>query len=424
MTRRPVVSSLHAAAHKTRDAAARVAARAWAIADRCRPGRPPLFVVGSFAEVTEGNALEFARTATRDPRVRCVLVVPTFTEAARLAGLGLAATARGSHRERALLARADAVFTTGHLQSDFGGEPRASALRVMLWHATPMKGVGRLCRPVPDPIGDYDLVVATSPFTAGIMRDAFGGAATRVAITGHPKSDPLMQPGAPAPAIESLRVTPRTRVISYLPTWRHDFDARFGGDFGQDAGPLLRVVRDLAGDAGFRGLLEEADAVFAVKPHALDDLARLRELQRALPQRMRLLEPAGYDTGALLRSSAIVVTDYSGVLTDWLLLARPTVCFTYDYDEYWRHRGNPSFDYRETFRRLMVQDLPALIERVRAFLAEPTFLGSEIRRVRQLLHAHTDGRASERIIDAALAALRDRPPVRSCAAPTPVSLPS
>ena len=373
--------------------------------------RRPVFVVGNFNREFEGNAWEFASCASRDCRINLYAVALDPREVKRLRSAGIKAALRGSFAEQVVIALADAVFTVGHLQSDFTWTPRPEALRVMLWHATPMKAVGKLNKPVPDPIGFYDIVTATSEFTSDSMRQFFASEGTQLAITGHPKTDPLFRPLPKRDVLGGLLVSESARIIAYLPTWRHDFSTEIGGDFGKNASPLLSAMRQIMNSSVFAKMLEEEDAIFIIKPHLWDDLAKLRALRDITSGRVVFVNPEECDTARLLRCADIVVTDYSGILTDWLILGKPTVCFTYDYQEYWANRGNPCIDYHATFQELMVYNCEELVARLQNFLRDPSCKHAEILRLSNLLHKQRDDQASRRVVDATLELLRERRPV-------------
>jgi CDP-glycerol glycerophosphotransferase len=394
---------------RMRNTARRAALQAAALWRRHGPavGRP-LFVVGCFGERFDGNAFDFALYASRDRRVRVIAVAPNPAEADRLREHGIPAVEKRTFKEHLALQLADAVFTVGHLRSDFSVMPNSTALRVMLWHATPMKAVGRLNKPIPDPIDRFDIVTATSDLTAPIVRDAFASDVSELLVTGHPKTDRLLQPFDGSALRESLGLPAKARVISYLPTWRHDFAVEQAGDFGRNADPLLRTMEALTNDRAFGAMLERHNAVFVLKPHPYDDLSRLQALEDGAGGRIRSLAPHDVDTAELMRISDILVTDYSGALTDWLLLAKPLICFTYDYDHYWGNRGSPSFDFRAVFAELMIDTHDDLVRRLESFLSEPQLDSDVIDAVSRKMHRYRDGLASRRITNETLSRLRER----------------
>ena len=106
------------------------------------------------------------------------------------------------------------------------------------------------------------------------------------------------------------------RVLVYMPTWRdsqNDFIAS-GFDF-----KALETV------------LAESDSLFLVKPHANTtiDAAALEGLSH-----VKLL-PATLDVYPLLPFTDVLVTDYSSIMYDYILMeAKDVILYLFDYREY------------------------------------------------------------------------------------------
>ena len=111
------------------------------------------------------------------------------------------------------------------------------------------------------------------------------------------------------------------------------------------------VRKDSNNEEVSRGRLEMLNfhnAIFVVKPHPYDYSNDLLSLTENLNQ-FFVANPNDIDSVDLMNIASIVVTDYSGILVDWLILGKPTICYTYDFEEYWKNRGSPLFDYNEVF---------------------------------------------------------------------------
>jgi CDP-glycerol glycerophosphotransferase (TagB/SpsB family) len=356
--------------------------------------RKPLFLVGSYLQVYEGNALYFALYASRIASIELYAVCLSADEAKKLKERGIRTVVRGSFRELWMLKVADAVFTVGYVHTDFSVPP-ARALRVLLWHNIPLKAMGKLNRPVADRFNPFDFIAATSTLTSRWMEEAFGSPQSRVLVTGQPKMDPLFET-VDKPLILSriTRMNP-AKIIAYLPTWRHDYSRESGGDYAKNAEALKSVLESLAVNSRFIELLERTNSLFVAKTHPWDAVKKVAGLSHP---RILSLEPEAIETQELLQIADILVSDYSGSVVDWLLLSKPLVCYTYDYDEYWAKRGSPSFDYREVFGDVMACDENALIEQLRAYLSDPNCRRASLEDLTRKFHDHRDGLASSRIV--------------------------
>jgi len=90
-------------------------------------------------------------------------------------------------------------------------------------------------------------------------------------------------------------------------------------------------------------LLEKHNAHFVVKVHFLDSGG----LQNKFKNCDRIIVYRYSDPYPLLRYTDILVTDYSSVYFDFLLLNRPIVFTPFDYEQYVRHGTSLYYDYNE-----------------------------------------------------------------------------
>ena len=68
------------------------------------------------------------------------------------------------------------------------------------------------------------------------------------------------------------------------------------------------------------------------------------------------------DIYPLLKYTDILITDYSSIYFDFLLLNRPILFFDYDYDEYSSNMNGFVYDYQETAPGPKVTSQQALVE--------------------------------------------------------------
>ncbi len=283
-------------------------------------------VVSAFPE-TEGNALETARALLRRYPGRVVWFTDGHTphpDVRALAADGLVLVSKASWRGLVHYLRAEAVFFTHGL---YGG-PRPSRRKplVNLWHGDGPKatrpGGGKGGR-----IPSTYLVAGTELF-GRYKAAAFDVPAQRLLVTGNPRTDQLVR-RPPDGALECLGITQdfvvwmptfrRTRPVGAVRRW-----SEAPVDLDPDTAALTALVADLR-DRGLR---------LVVKPHPLD--ADRRRLEGAVTVSERDLVRAGVSLYSLLGRSRGLVTDYSSVWVDYLLLDRPLAFFVPDADSYER----------------------------------------------------------------------------------------
>ncbi len=122
--------------------------------------------------------------------------------------------------------------------------------------------------------------------------------------------------------LEAAR-TAGSRIVLYAPTWRSR----------KQLSPWIALDWER-----MSAFLEEIDAVLVVKAHAKDRKVLPAAAAPSLGARVIVVDPRS-DLGPFLIASDVMVTDYSSVFADFLLLDRPVVFFRYDGDSYGEHRA-------------------------------------------------------------------------------------
>ena len=194
----------------------------------------------------------------------------------------------------------------------------------------------------------YDLTIATSQESRKAMLSAFDELPAfrsnmNVVVTGYPRNDVLLDArwsDDNCPYLEHIKSTVDfTFVICYLPTWRR-----------QDIGRK----RDLLFDYGFdidevEALLTRIDAILIMKVHERGTEIRLHPEHG--DQKSRIFTPSDTalpDIYPLLKRVNILITDYSSVYFDFLLLDRPIIFAPFDLREFVDLDGQELFyDYDE-----------------------------------------------------------------------------
>lgn len=256
----------------------------------------------------------------------------------------------------------------------------SGARKVQLWHGVPLKMIERMVlrkrleRMAPAlrlpyrlytrlyaryPF--YDLVLSTSALlTAAAFRDSFR--ARRILECGYPRNDVLRADAAATPLVRlntdedamahvQRHAAAGGRVILYAPTFRTHGDNPMNGR-------VLDYAR-LDGFARRHGLL------FVLKLHPV--LASGAALDRF---ECIIEYGATCDVYPLLATVDLLVTDYSSIFFDFLLLDRPIVFFTYDDASYRERERDLVFDFSDMTPGPCVADQEALEQAIGAVLQE------------------------------------------------------
>lgn len=218
--------------------------------------------------------------------------------------------------------RSEAVFFTHGLY----GSPRPSGRKplINLWHGDgpkatrPGKGAGSL-------IPSTYLVAGTRTF-GDLKAAAFEIPTSRLLVTGNPRTDQLWRPVSDS-VLESLGIT--GDFVLWMPTFRAT--AATGVLRAWDEGGARVGVSDVA---PLVDALAERGIQLVIKPHPLD--AEERRGPGVVTVTNADLAALGVPLYALMGRASGLVTDYSSVWVDFLLLDRPMAFFVPDRETYGR----------------------------------------------------------------------------------------
>ncbi len=243
------------------------------------------------------------------------------------------------------------------------------ALRINLWSGVPLKSFERdidnpgnryfrlfhgpwyerlvLGLMMPWHVQRPDLIIATSAQHADIVAHAFNVPAQRIAVTGYPRNISLLSPSPSLhlPASFANGLAAGRKQIVYLPTFRDSGRCFLDFDWGQLDTQLTSLEADLF-----------------IKFHPLDasavpkGLSRVHSLARDV------------DIYPLLSQSHVLISDYSSVIWDFMLLGRPIIYFVPDHEEFQAESRRLMFDLDEIAVGPVCRNFPDLL----AALAEVT----------------------------------------------------
>ena len=343
---------------------------------------------------------------------------PDEAAAARAAGLNV--ELRGGRAATKIQQHAGvAVFTHGFRDLDL--QHLAGAQIIFLWHGTPLKrialdvGVGRPTRRS-FAVGltsrlvrsihrrSFHLValfIASGKLEHERFMSAFGVSSERVPILGSPRYDVIR--GGPAygrivggDLRAQLGYAPDDRIVLWLPTHRREYG---------DAGWLPRLDGQEVDRA-----LSETKITLLVKPHPRASWDVYRERLPIGHPRVRLMPVTDVDVNCLLHIADALVSDYSSVVCDYVILERPLYFLAPDVEQYSDTRG--MYDPFETLTDgRHHRDWPSLLAAVRGDFEQPG--GGEgialARRMADHLGLNREPQCCQRIVDAVVASLRVKP---------------
>lgn len=219
-------------------------------------------------------------------------------------------------------------------------------LVVNVWHGMPLKNIAKL-----DGAKNYPLahkVISTSPLFKKIMSDAFDIPLSNSIVSGLPRNNILLYKINNNTIINKIKKY--SKVYVWLPTYR----ASKEGDIRCDSNiTSIFGIEDIDVCRFNEKLIENNQVVF-LKPHPMaiyDNIdGKYSNINIINEEWLNLNNCSLYE---LLSLSNVLITDYSSVYIDYLLLKRPIIFSISDISEYSRRRGF-TFNYE-------VNDFPGYI---------------------------------------------------------------
>ncbi|ARS90812.1 CDP-glycerol glycerophosphotransferase family protein [Natrarchaeobaculum aegyptiacum] len=220
------------------------------------------------------------------------------------------------------------------------------------------------------------------------MRDV---PAERMLVTGFPRNDVLLQDvrgerlGVDQRVLEEyLQVAGNGDVVLYAPTYREAYGERNGTSFAEFDIPF----------AALNDILADHDAHLFVSPHPATTFDHNLEGY----DHVSVLETGG-DLYPYLEHCDVLVTDYSGIFYDYLLLDRPMVFYAPDLKAYESDRGL-YFDYEDHVPGPVATDSSQFVQSIREAMDGDDRYSDRREHLRDEFYADPDGNASERVVRA------------------------
>lgn len=217
-------------------------------------------------------------------------------------------------------------------------------ININLWHGMPLKNIGYLDNSKNCQKSNY--IIATSILFQAIMSKAFDIKKDNVFITGQPRNDFLFSNKYHLNNIVNIPVGSFKKTILWMPTYRQSKI----GDIRKDG--TIKKMTDFLSNESLKKVnkfLVKIEAVCIVKLHPMDymnveDFSKYSNIY--FIDNSSFLDK-GISLYSVLNSADILLTDFSSIYIDYLLLNKPIGFLFSDFEEYFNSRGfvfkNPKY---------------------------------------------------------------------------------
>jgi len=263
----------------------------------------------------------------------------------------------------------------------------ANATMINLWHGIPLKHIefdikkGPLSRmfnsgfsPIyrffkPYIFRNPDYVLSTSSYVTSLFSSAFRIAPSQCLEFGYPRCDVLLD-------TTTTKDVKENRVLFYMPTWRSN-----NADFLNDAIPNFHLLNEA---------LKKNSITMMIKLHP-NSTSEKKEYSH-----IHFLDEKA-DVYALLVESDYLMSDYSSIYFDYLLLDKEILFYPFDYDEYTAEDRAFYFEYDEKTPGIKMYSFDALLAQINRL--ETLDYKTKRKEIRDEFWKYQDMYASKRVCD-------------------------
>ena len=278
---------------------------------------------------------------------------------------------------------------------------------VDLWHGVPLKTLGVLENRYKKkklenfPSKRTDFSIASSELSRYALSACLAADPHKFLVTGQPRNDLLFDECniSLENIIDDASFNMNNKNIIYMPTFRNGYKERNDG-VGILSSNVFRL-EDYDKDI-LEKFLTENNINIILKLHPFEEKIYLNdEIKNALPKNVYLLKSdylsnRNLSIYNLLNKFDLLITDYSSIYFDYMLLDRPIIFIDGDIDIYRNKRGFLYQNYDYYMPGHKVHDLNNFIYAINDALKNDTYRENR-NIINNIINEYKDGKSSERV---------------------------
>ena len=286
-------------------------------------------------------------------------------------------------------------------------KPSRRHIHYQLWHGSLIKTSGvmehkREGRKLKLPWKSVDYIMSYSETYTTFLNAQMLSVPWKYKVTGAPRNDFLFHSDGKSNLIKILNNSIlEKKIIFHLPTWRGDADIESKNNSNSKSKSNIFGFSEF--DAiKFDTFLEDHNCKLIFKPHPHeDDMAQAfiaeNNLKNVLIINNADLFQNGFDLYEVLNVADILITDYSSVFNDFLLLDRPIIFASSDLDSYREGRGFVIESFEDWVPGPTAFDQSELQVEIEKSLVLDDYYCEKRKAQLNLQHRYKDGKSSERV---------------------------
>lgn len=257
---------------------------------------------------------------------------------------------------------------------------------VQLWHGTPLKKILLDARPpsmklkllkilFPFLKEDISILIASSEEIRENLATAFDIGLEKIKVTGYPRNDGLFFK-------EEMKSNNSKKGV-YLPTFRNEYDFNiFKNNFN------FEIVENT---------LQRLDTHLYLQLHPLDNPSTKFKRLLLSSEFIHIIEFD--DIYSNLKDFDFLITDYSSIFFDFLLLERPIIFAPFDLEIYLEKERDLYYDYNSITPGPKAKDWNELLYLIEESIDNPEKYSKDILRTKKMFNKYDDGKSSQRVFN-------------------------
>ncbi|MFD1426146.1 CDP-glycerol glycerophosphotransferase (TagB/SpsB family) [Kroppenstedtia sanguinis] len=335
-----------------------------------------------------GNPKYLFLQIQQDPRLRCVWVLKNPQAVKQVRDLGYEAYTCHSRKGIRYQLRAKYFIHSHSIHDDFNRYFLGGAVSVNTWHGVGLKKVWGANKNTftykalhdPNPIMRFlksfvvttqnageSYMISTSPKVSSYYPETFLVPKENILELGQARNDVFFQQ---TDADETIPEWIRNhKIITYMPTHRNF------GKMDKNINRVMNLDR-------INSFCEKTGYKFVIKRHMFSTGEVSRSLNHVIDISQESIDPQ-----LLLKYTDILVTDYSSCYTDYLLLDRPVIFYSYDLDEYLSKSNEMYHNYWDVTPGPKTEDFSSFMQALENAVKAPEQYRQERKRVLDLFYS-------------------------------------
>ena len=221
---------------------------------------------------------------------------------------------------------------------------------IQFWHGIPLKAMNLMDKTEKNKkLGlklwkNFDYIISPSQFYNTLLNACVGTSGDKYVVTGFPRTDYLFKKGK----LNNIIDVKDKKVILFIPTFKKGY---FGRDFNEGFERNNNIFGINTFDIRkFENFLKQNNLLLIAKLHPFEEIFYKKIYQKANLENFIFLSSDilfknDIDLYEILPGSDLLITDYSSIYFDYLLLNKPIIFVNNDIEIYEKTRGFLLYPY-------------------------------------------------------------------------------